>query len=148
MVAAGDGDRERDRAKLVELLDGRGSDPDRALSARHSIERCDPAGDRHARVDPELVEDVRDVALDGPLRDEKLRRDRRVRGAVSDKAGDLHLPTRQASGLLGDGRAPRGSWRLGESKRVADELTATHRLSGAKRGIVAALAESFARRGR
>src|SRR3954467_1529520 len=52
----------------------------------------DPARALQPRVDAELVEDAREVALDGPFGDEQTAGDLGVGRTLGDERGDLHFP--------------------------------------------------------
>src|SRR5262245_52810591 len=60
--------------------------------------------ERAARLDRQLVEDLREVVLDGARADEQLRADVGVGEAVAREPGDPRLLRRQAAALAG--RAP------------------------------------------
>src|SRR5712691_9864443 len=61
------------------------------------LARRHPGRDLSARVEPQLVEDAADVAVDGAFRDEKTRSDLLVAQAVGDQAGDVELSFRKQS---------------------------------------------------
>src|SRR2546430_4196031 len=54
--------------------------------------RRHPGGDLGTRVEPELVQDVADMAVDGVLGDVEARADLLVAQALGDQPGDLCLP--------------------------------------------------------
>src|SRR5712692_11639367 len=61
------------------------------------IRRRDPGGNLGARVDPQLVQDAADVAVDGAFGDEKTRSDLLVAQALGDQPRDLRFTLREQS---------------------------------------------------
>ncbi len=69
-------------------------EPREPLRRRHLLGfglRRDPRSDLHPRVEPELVQDAPDVALHGPLRDEKTSPDLFIGQAFSDQPCNVRL---------------------------------------------------------
>ena len=76
-----------------DAVEATGGGPDAAArrSGLGGRDRRDPARDLDPGIHSELVEDVRDVALDGPLRDEQLRGRLRVGRPFGHEPCNLHL---------------------------------------------------------
>ena len=92
---------------------------------------CDgePSRDLDTRLEPELVEDARDVGLHGSLGDEQACGGLAIRRAIGNEAGHLHLPRRErSSGALAADR-PRaraaGSRRSRRSRPAVSSEPAT-----------------------
>src|SRR6266851_2002386 len=78
-------------------------------------ERREPAGDLGSRVEPELVQDASDVAVDGALGDEQLRANLLVCEALSEQRREL----RDDAGAGPEPRRLRGPKQLRPHARLA-----------------------------
>src|SRR5947199_1405346 len=80
-------------------------------------ERREPAGNLGSRVEPELVQDASDMAVNGALGNEKLRADLPVGQTLGDQPRHVCLSSaEQASSHFANGRPRTGLTRFAQGK--------------------------------
>src|SRR5438132_3569059 len=100
---------------------------------------CHPSGDLGSGVEPQLVQDAADMAVDGALRDEQARSDLLVAQAVSDQSRDLDLSFgEQSRSYVVSSRLGGGVW---FTEGYGDGAAATKALAGAELNLEPGFAE-------